>query len=326
VGQGRSTTRYALAALLVTLCGPAAALQFTLPGNARQTASRDSTLELVSVAVGPYANGALPTRQAEGPVLRRAYRVPSPGLTPLQILAPLRAQLDAAGYEILLDCDEDLCGGFDFRFAIDVLPAPNMYVNIRAYHFLSALHPETGGLVSLVASAATGAGYLQIVQVGTQDAPGVPTPASPTASAPAVDPAPVQAATPGAADTHLQTALLQTGAAVLHGIDFAVGTTTLSRPDAPELAELAALLQARPGLQIAVVGHTDTVGGLDANINVSRARARAVRDALINTHGSPGNRIEAEGMGYLSPIATNLTAEGRATNRRVEVIVVREGE
>ncbi|WP_299718233.1 OmpA family protein [uncultured Tateyamaria sp.] len=325
MGQGRST-RYMLAFVLAGMCGPATALQLTLPTNARATAARDSTLELVSIAVGPFADGALPTRQVEGAVLRRAYRLPSPGLTPLQILAPLRAQLDAAGYDILLDCDEDLCGGFDFRFAIDVLPAPNMYINIRAFHFLSAQHPETGGMVSLVASAAAGAGYLQIVQVGPQDAPDAPvTTANP---APASTPTTVATATPAptVGETDLQTALLQSGAAVLHGIDFAVGTTTLSSPDAPELAALAELLQARPGLQIAVVGHTDTVGGLDANINVSRARARAVREALINAHGVPGGQIEAEGMGYLSPIATNLTAEGRAANRRVEVIVVRESE
>ncbi|MEP4553568.1 OmpA family protein, partial [Tateyamaria sp.] len=90
----------------------------------------------------------------------------------------------------------------------------------------------------------------------------------------------------------------------------------------PELATLAELLQARRGLRIAVVGHTDTEGGLQANINISRARAQAVRSALINTFNAPAAQIDAEGMGYLAPIASNLTPDGRDANRRVEVIVL----
>ncbi|MEL6450430.1 MAG: OmpA family protein [Pseudomonadota bacterium] len=296
----------ALTALLCALAGPAPALD--LPQNARQTASRDSALDQVSIAVGPYLDGAVPMQTAEGPVTRRAYRLPAPGLTPLQILAPLRAQLAATGHEVLLDCDEDACGGFDFRFAIEVLPAPNMYVNIRAYHFLSATGPG-GAVISLLASTAPDAGYLQVIEVGG---------AAPT-TRPTPTPTP-DAATP--TPTDLATRILAQGHAVLRSIDFTVGTTTLDPAAAPDLAALAQMLQDRPGLRIAVVGHTDTVGDLDTNIAVSRARAQAVRTALIDTYGAPGDRIEAEGMGYLAPIASNLTAAGRTANRRVEVIVV----
>ena len=110
----------------------------------------------------------------------------------------------------------------------------------------------------------------------------------------------------------------------MHSIEFAVGTTTLSDAPSPEMAELAALMQDRPGLEIAIVGHTDTAGGLDANINVSRARAAAVRTRLIEAYGIDPARSEAAGMGYLAPRASNLTPDGREANRRVEVIVVRE--
>ena len=112
------------------------------------------------------------------------------------------------------------------------------------------------------------------------------------------------------------------GRAVFRDLDFAVGATTLSSDVSPELAAIADLLKARPGLRIAVVGHTDTVGGLQANINISRARAQSVRSALINSFNAPADRIDAEGMGYLAPMASNLTSEGRDANRRVEVIVV----
>ena len=75
-------------------------------------------------------------------------------------------------------------------------------------------------------------------------------------------------------------------------------------------------------MRIALVGHTDTVGGLEANINVSRARARSVRQRLIESYGIAEERLDAEGMGYLAPVASNLTAEGRDQNRRVEVVLL----
>ncbi|WP_299287607.1 OmpA family protein [uncultured Tateyamaria sp.] len=309
--------RNSLVAVLCCVAIQAQALQLALPTNARQTASRDSALDQVAVPVAPFYNGVLKTERSEGAVTRRAYRIPASGMTPLQLVAPMRAQIQAAGYDILLDCDDDICGGFDFRFAIEVLPAPNMYVNIRDYQFISARHPKTEAIITLLASAAAGAGYLQITQVAAGAAGAVePAVTVPTAAVPEIR-------APGAAGD-LETQLLSTGSIVLRTLDFAVGTTALSEGSSAELSALATLLQARPGLQVAVVGHTDTVGGLEANISVSRARARAVRTALIDTYGADGDQIEAEGMGYLSPLASNLTAEGREANRRVEVIVVRE--
>ena len=303
-----------LAALLCCVAWPLQALDLTLPANASETAARDRVLAQEAIATGPYADGSVPTRIFEGPVVRRAYRIPSSGLTPLQIMAPLRAQLEEAGYRILLDCDEARCGGFDFRFAIDVLPAPNMYVNIRAYHFLSAVSADGGAAVSVLASAATGAGYVQVVQVGEEAALTPP-------DAPAAD-GTVGASTDASDD--LATRLLADGHAVLQTMEFAVGSTNLSTTGSPELAAIAAIMRARPGLRIAVVGHTDTIGGLDANITVSRARARSVRAALMDVYGVPPDRIEAEGMGYLAPVASNLTPQGREANRRVEVVIVSE--
>jgi len=299
------------AAILAMCCAASVvgAMQLELPTNARQTAARDSVLDRVDLALSPFSAGAVETRAIEGPVQRRTYRIPSPGLTPLQLMAPLRAQLIDAGYDILLDCAEDVCGGFDFRFAIEVLPAPNMYVNVRSYHFLSARQPQTGEAVMLLTSTAPDSGYLQIIQVGGQ------------AEIAAVAPPP-DAVAPVAPTTDVGQRLLLNGSVVLRSIDFAVGTTNLGEGSAPELEQIAVLMRDRPTLRIAVVGHTDTVGGLEANIAVSRARASAVRDRLIDRYDVDADRIEAGGMGYLSPVASNLTAEGREANRRVEIIVV----
>ncbi len=304
---------------LCLLAWPAQAFQLDLPRNARQTASRDSALDQVSVPVGPFVDGGLTTRQIEGDVRRRAYRLITPGLTPLQILAPLRQQIEDAGLELILDCNQITCGGYDFRFAIEVLPAPNMHVNIRAFHFITAIDPQNGEAIMMLASSSDGAAYLQIIQAGGS----IQTDTTPDAKPEAVDGEAVQPEIP----TETLTArLLEKGFAVLQDIDFSVGTTTLDDQRSAELAELAALLEDRPTLRIAVVGHTDTAGGLSINIAVSRARAQSVRTRLIETYGLNPDRVEAEGMGYLAPIASNLTADGRAANRRVEVILISEGE
>lgn len=311
-----------LVAVLCCAGMPLLALDLTLPGNARETASRDSQLDQEAIPTAAFGNGELPVRIIEGAVTRRAYRIPSSGLTPLQILAPLRQQLAAAGYEVLLDCNQDLCGGFDFRFGIDVLPAPNMYVNIRSYHFLSAQQTETGAAVTLLASAASGAGYLQIVQIGESAAVAIEQ--EQEQAAPATAPDAVQAPPPDAGSIGAR--LLSSGSAIFRGIEFSVGTTSLGQMKHPELEAVATFLEARPGARIAVVGHTDTVGGLEANIAVSRARAEAVRTALIDTYGVAPDRVDAEGVGYLSPVASNLTAAGREENRRVEVVLLGETE
>ena len=291
---------------------PSQALDLNLPQNAKQTAGRDSVFDGVSVPVGPFQNGTLETRQFEGQVTRRAYRINAAGLTALQILAPLRDQLDAAGYEILLDCDQISCGGYDFRFNIEVLPAPNMYVNIRAFRYLTALDPLGQSAITLLVSAADSASYIQIIHAGVLTKSLELTPATPQEVAP---------------DTPLDgmaNQLAVRGHYVLSGINFPVGITSLSDAPAPELAVLAALMSERPNWKLAIVGHTDTSGGLEANLSVSRARAQSVRARLIEKYAVDPARVDAHAVGYLAPRASNLTEDGRTANRRVEVIVVSE--
>ena len=75
-------------------------------------------------------------------------------------------------------------------------------------------------------------------------------------------------------------------------------------------------------MRIALVGHTDNIGGLDGNIALSVSRAQAVRERLITQYAISPDRLEARGMGYLSPHTTNTTEAGREANRRVEAVVL----
>jgi outer membrane protein OmpA-like peptidoglycan-associated protein len=84
--------------------------------------------------------------------------------------------------------------------------------------------------------------------------------------------------------------------------------------------EIASLLKAYPSATIRVESHTDNVGSPEANLDLSQARAEAIKSELID-RGVAGSRIETAGMGQELPIAGNDTAEGRAQNRRSDIVV-----
>lgn len=310
--------RAGLAFALLLLAGPLWALDFTLPATARQTVERNTGPDIYAAPVGVFADGSVPTLRIEGDVARSAWRLDSPGLTPFQVMRPLRAQLEEAGFDLVLDCDQDACGGFDFRFATETLPGPNMYVNIRAFHFVTGLRGADGEgqeAVTLFASTSATSAYVQIIHAGAASA------AQPRVETTAGVPITTDAEIAGG----LAAQLLARGSAVLSDLDFGTGNTELGPGPFASLGELAAFLAAEPELRVALVGHTDTVGGLEPNIAISRQRAASVRARLIEEFSVSPDRMDAEGMGYLAPVASNLDAAGRDANRRVEVVLLGPG-
>jgi len=112
------------------------------------------------------------------------------------------------------------------------------------------------------------------------------------------------------------------GRAAVYGIHFDTGKSTIKPESAVAIAEIAKLLKSEPGLKLGVVGHTDNVGGVDSNIKLSKERAEAVLNALVRTHGIAASRLKAFGCGLFAPVASNDTEEGRAKNRRVELVKI----
>jgi outer membrane protein OmpA-like peptidoglycan-associated protein len=101
---------------------------------------------------------------------------------------------------------------------------------------------------------------------------------------------------------------------------FETGKYALSQDAQLKLAKLSGIIQAQPGLNLAIEGHTDTTGSAEFNMKLSQQRADAVREFLISQGLSP-DIITAKGMGQDNPIADNSTAAGRKLNRRVEIIL-----
>jgi len=110
------------------------------------------------------------------------------------------------------------------------------------------------------------------------------------------------------------------GHSSVYGIYFDTGKADVKPESDAALNEIATLLRQQPGLKLLVVGHTDNVGQLAANLDLSKRRADAVVNALTTRYGVAANRLIAQGAGPLAPVATNHTEEGRAKNRRVELV------
>ena len=313
-----------LALLLVT--APARAFVPALPEGAEPVSERGDRVESYALPVAPFDGTAVPSRQVEGRVAARSWRLDGAALDPLEVMIPLRDQLVAEGYEVLLDCADGTCGGFDFRFGTRVVPAPDMYVDIRDYRFLSALRGAHEA-VSLLVSRSRSAAWIQVISVEPAQAP-----PRDLAPAPGLEPglegAPGSAAAPGTGGTGaggtgaMIQSLTADGHAVLRDLSFDTGADALSPGDYPSLRRLARYLAENPSRRIALVGHTDSVGALAGNIALSKRRAQSVRERLLAGRDIAPDRVEAEGMGYLAPIQSNLTPEGREANRRVEVILL----
>lgn len=110
------------------------------------------------------------------------------------------------------------------------------------------------------------------------------------------------------------------GHIAIYGIYFDTNKTDLKPESKPSMEQVAAYLKQNPAMKIHVVGHTDNVGTLDANLKLSRARAAAVVAALVRDYGVPAARLNPAGVGSLAPVAPNTSEDGRAKNRRVELI------
>ncbi len=110
------------------------------------------------------------------------------------------------------------------------------------------------------------------------------------------------------------------GKAVFYGIEFDFDKADIKPESEPQLAEMAKYLQANPQTQVFVIGHTDNKGTLDYNLGLSGRRADAVVKALAGKHRIDAKRMTPRGLGPLAPVATNRTDDGRAKNRRVELV------
>jgi outer membrane protein OmpA-like peptidoglycan-associated protein len=118
----------------------------------------------------------------------------------------------------------------------------------------------------------------------------------------------------------LSKGIKDTGRVAVYGIYFDTGKADLKPASDPALAEIVKMLKADAALKVYVVGHTDNAGQFASNVKLSQDRAASVVNALTSKHGIAAARLTPFGAGPTSPIASNKSDEGKAKNRRVELV------
>jgi outer membrane protein OmpA-like peptidoglycan-associated protein len=118
----------------------------------------------------------------------------------------------------------------------------------------------------------------------------------------------------------LEQALEMSGKADVYSIYFSFNSELIRDESEPTLKEIADIMRRHPDWKLSVCGHTDAIGGDQANLDLSRRRAAAVKEALVARHEVVASRLTTAGFGKSQPKDTNDTLEGRARNRRVELV------
>lgn len=118
----------------------------------------------------------------------------------------------------------------------------------------------------------------------------------------------------------LSSSIKDTGRVAVYGIYFDTNKADLKPASEPALAEIVKMLKADANLKVYVVGHTDNVGQFASNVKLSQDRAASVVNALVSKHGIAATRLTPFGCGPATPVASNKTDDGKAKNRRVELV------
>ena len=288
------------------------------PEGAVLTARSERPFDTYALPVSTYLPGTSGARNVDGRAVWTGYRLSGAERSTAEVMEGYRTRLAELGFRPLFDCATEGCGGFDFRFAVQLLPAPAMLMDIADFAQLSAVQGEAGGetFASILVSRLLGTIHIQTVVVG----PGAPDHEMGAAPAPEPEAPAAQPIVLPKDQANLLEQLKTDGHAPVRGLVFETGGARLSEGSAPALDVLALVLAQNQDLNVVIVGHSDNQGSLEANIALSKRRAEAVRDALI-ARGVSAQRLDAHGVGYLAPVTTNATEDGRAVNRRVELVV-----
>jgi OOP family OmpA-OmpF porin len=252
--------------------------------------------------LGPIANQSkwAKSQTVEGKVTSFTYTMPE-NRSSLEVIRSYQAALKAAGFQTLFSCDTGCVSEkapFGYSNERTGIWCSNCEEPMR-YVAAKLARPEGDAYVTIavVKDKYEGGTWLNVVEVKPMETGNVTV----NAAVMAKD-------------------ITATGHAVLYGVYFDTGKAIIKPESDPTLSEIAKLLGNNPDMKIHVIGHTDNVGTMASNMALSKQRAEAVVAALISKFKIAPARLDANGVGPLAPVATNRSEDGRAKNRRVELV------
>jgi outer membrane protein OmpA-like peptidoglycan-associated protein len=244
------------------------------------------------------------SQHLEGKITRIVYVAPE-GRSVLEVFRNYQGALKKAGFEALFTCSPQDCYGSGSSSArlygtgeYDDYWGPD-----HGIHYVSAklARPEGDVYVSLLVDD-QGGNF------------------RPNAELYVIEMRPMQSDLITVDAASLANDINRTGHASVYGIYFDTGKADIKPESDATLKEIAKLLQGDRILKLYVVGHTDNQGALDMNMDLSRRRADAVLAVLTTKYAVPAGRLRAYGSGPYAPVASNDSEDGRAKNRRVELV------
>ena len=262
--------------------------------------------------------------QLEGKITKIRYRISS-GHSSFEVMKSYAAALTGKGFKPLFACADAAC--FTGKLTDDYLLGqqldPDNGVTTRysshARYLLAELDQSGGGGPGSEASG--GPVYASILVGEDGDITTAFVEVVETAGTTIGDAGAGDAGKIAVLDSTQMAQRLNSGQGVnIYGLLFDFDSAVLKPESKPTLDQIAKLLSEQPQLRLNVVGHTDNQGSADYNLDLSRRRAAAVVEALTATYGVAGERLSPLGEGFNQPIASNDTDEGRAKNRRVELV------
>ena len=269
------------------------------------------------------------TVTAQGKVTRTVYVSPV-GRSSLEVFRNYRDEVVKKGYQPVFECTGEACGPsfFHLIYRWDNKPSQPMaqgYSDIRGHLIQAAFDQVVDLRYSLMKKTVAGADNYVSIYAGVHRGGGFGSYSEVLNDRVGVL---VQVVDAAAMETKMVTLkaeeitsdISKDGRAVFYGILFDFDKADIKPESEPQLVEMSKALKAEPKLKVYIVGHTDSQGKLDYNTGLSQRRAEAVVKALAARHGIDSKRMTAKGLASLAPVTTNRTEEGRARNRRVEMV------
>jgi outer membrane protein OmpA-like peptidoglycan-associated protein len=262
------------------------------------TEYRTTGFDAFTLPLGKVKDGVfVKSQHLEGKITYINYATP-PERSDLEVYRNYEEALKTAGFETLFACaHNDGCGISDVTLWEG---QPKRRWMWDSEHILSAklARPE-GDVYLCLEQSANGNHYVALF---------------------IIEPKPMESGLVTVDAAALQGGLAKAGHVEVPGIFFDFNKSDVKPESKPALDEVAKMLKANPSMRVWVVGHTDSVGTIDANMQLSGARAAAVAKALVANYGISAARLKGYGVGPLAPLASNDSEEGRAKNRRVELV------